>query len=160
MELYQNRFITKILYEYVYMFGNIDLVIIMNYITRSEYGIIVGSNKCDEILNDSLLNYINKLCIKNMSSFEGRKHASKQLLKSSSNLPILVNDELFIFPTESVRNGSCFYINYFSILCIKTNYDGKTKIIFIDLSEIIVDISRFRILKQMKRVELLLSHII
>lgn len=132
----------------------------MNYIRRSVEGIEISYKGCFEEINRSLIDYINDLCINNLSTYHGRLNASKKILNSKINLPIYVNESLFLFPTESVRKASCFFLNYYEILSIKAIRDNKSKIVFLDLSVLILEISHLRIQKQMEKVEIMLNYII
>lgn len=128
----------------------------MKYLKRSVEGTML-SYKNKEFQKKGLKQSINDLCIRNLSTFEGREKASGILLNRKSILPIYVNKDVFLFPTESIRNYNCIYINYNELLSIKRFSNGGTKIIFYDLTEITVDISYERIKNQVHRVQRILE---
>jgi len=128
----------------------------MKYIKRSTEGILVTGNK-KVFMSKGLKQLINDLCIRNLSTFEGRERAARVLLNRKSILPIYVNDDICLFPTESIRNYACIYINYNELLSFKEMNKDETKIIFYDLSEIFVNVSSEKIRKQLVRVQTILA---
>ena len=128
----------------------------MNYIKRSTQGIFISGNS-KEYLTKGLKQSINDICIRNLSTFEGREMAAGILLNRKSILPIYVNSEICLFPTESIRNYGCIYVNYYELLSFKEVVGNETKIVFYDLSEIFVKISYQKIRKQVVRVQTILA---
>ena len=115
------------------------------------------SRSSKEFITKGLKQFINDLCVKNLSTFEGREKASGIILNRKSILPIYVDQEMCLFPTESIRNYGCIYINYNELLSFKAQSNKETKIIFYDLSEILVNISYEKIRKQVIRVQTILT---
>ena len=128
----------------------------MKYIKRSSQGTMF-SRKNKVYIPKGLKQYINELCISNLSTFQGREKAAGILLSRKSILPIYVNKDICLFPTESIRNYDCIYINYNELLSFKGLSSNETKIIFYDLSEISVNISYEKIKKQVVRVQTILA---
>lgn len=122
----------------------------MNYVTRSMDGTVVSGNELFTY-KQGIKSYINSLCLKNLSTFEGREKASAYVLNHKSNLPLYINENIVLFPTESLRNYECVYINYLEILSVQERDYGLTKFIFNDLSELNVNITHSKMKKQMKR---------
>ncbi|MCF7927389.1 MAG: competence protein ComK [Candidatus Izimaplasma sp.] len=131
----------------------------MNYIKRHKNGVLIKTINNEEIIDEDLINYINQLCIQNLSTYQGRKKAAKQLLKSQINHPIYVHKKLILYPTKSIRKFDCYYINYCSVLSVIKHDYNCTKIIFTDLEELIVNVSPYCIKKQHRNIENLLGHI-
>ncbi|AIO18707.1 ComK protein [Candidatus Izimaplasma bacterium HR1] len=124
----------------------------MKYVKRATEGILVLDKKA-KYLTKGLKQYINDQCIKNLSTFEGREQAARIILNLKSNLPIYVNDEIILFPTKSMRNYDCIYVNYHKVLSFRESLNGFTKIIFSDLTEIEVDASLVKIKRQLLRAQ-------
>lgn len=122
----------------------------MKYIKRSKEGILVLDKKAT-YLQRGLKQYINDLCIKNLSTIEGREKAAKKLLNITSNLPVYVNEEIILFPTKSIRNYDCVYLNFHKILTLKKQDNISSKVIFDDLSEVVVGISLKKLKRQLLR---------
>lgn len=117
----------------------------MNYIKRDLQGIIVD----DKCINTSLKMFLNKHCLKNGSTLQGRLDFSKWIL-NTSKLPIYINNAIILFPTKSLKNYETILINYKNIVDIYQN-DTFTRIIFSDLSMIDINISFYTIKKQMDK---------
>ena len=128
----------------------------MKYIRRTSQGILVLDKK-EKYLTKGLKQFINEECIRNLSTFEGREQAAKVILKHQSNLPIYVNEDTIVFPTKSIRNYDCIYVNYHEVLSLTETIRGNTKIIFNDLTEIKVDSSLQKIKKQLFRAQTILA---
>ena len=128
----------------------------MKYIKRSSEGTMIsGSSK--EYVTKGLRQSINDMCISNLSTFEGRERAAGVILNRKSVLPIYVNKDVFLFPTESIRNYECIYINYNELLSFKGISNNETMIVFYDLSEVHIHISFEKIRKQISRVQTILE---
>ena len=108
-------------------------------------------------LKQGLKQHINKMCINNLSTYEGRREASRAILQRKSILPIYVNPHIFLYPTISVRNFYCTFINYFEVLSIIRMGEKRTKIVFHDLSDINLDINYKKINNQHLRIENILK---
>jgi competence protein ComK len=134
------------------------VVIFMNYVIRSTEGVMVF----DQIKREyktSLRKYIDELCIKNLSTFDGRQNASFSILKTKVNVPIFVNDKVLLFPTKSIRNYDCHYINFYSVLSVRKYDEDRTKIYFSDLSELVIDINISKIRRQLQKTRELLKNL-
>lgn len=66
---------------------------------------------------ESPLTIIENSCLHYGSSLQGRKDASKHILKSNSKLPITItpHHKLFILPTKSHRNKECVWFSYYHV---------------------------------------------
>ena len=64
----------------------------------------------------SLKAFINKMCIENGSTLDGRKEVFKQLTHTKKFVPILVHEKLFLIPANDL------WVNYFNI----SKVDGNT----------------------------------
>jgi|LGOV01.1.fsa_nt_gb competence protein ComK len=128
----------------------------MKYLKRESQGILIMEEK-EVYLKQGLKQYINKMCINNLSTYEGRREASKAILQRKSILPIYVNPQIFLYPTISVRNYQCTFINYYEVLSIIRMTEKRTKIVFNDLSDLNLDISHEKINNQHQRIENILN---
>lgn len=91
----------------------------------------------------------------------GSMYAIKQTLKIHQKCPILMHPilQIYMFPTVSMKNHSCIWVNSKRILKLKnTNY--QTEIVFIDKSSIVCNVGIRSIKKQIKRCQMMEKTII
>lgn len=76
--------------------------------------------------NPSIKSYLNKKCIENGSTLEGRKQAFSYLMNQKKYIPIVISvDPIEIyFPISSTKDPNCIWINYNAIK--KIQYNKKT----------------------------------
>lgn len=117
----------------------------MKYIKREYCGFEIDGQTYD----GGMISFVNSMCIQNMSTYKGRLDASKVILNRSSNLPVYVNENICLFPTESIRNYGCFLVNVHQVLHVKSNGKKSCIIIFYDLSVIKVSVSKVVIDRQL-----------
>jgi len=125
---------------------------IVNYIKRNNDGIEVSDEFGIISIDSSLKKYINSLCLKKLSTYDGRRTSTGKFLGANSNIPIYVNDEIFLYPTKSIRCFDTVFVNFFEVLSVKKVDKGYTSFIFTNLSEIILEISIHKIKKQHARI--------
>ncbi len=130
----------------------------MYYIRRDDYGVFIKDEEKEYLVNTGIKQYINNLCMNNLSTFEGRKKAVSNLLKQKNNIPIYIDNEIFLYPTKSLREYDMLFINYYAILSTKRIDSKNTLIIFKNLEELIVNISIRKVMKQHKRIELIIHY--
>ncbi len=128
----------------------------MKYVRRNSEGVLIDNGNKTSYLK-GLRQFINELCLRNLSTFKGRENASQFILKKRSVLPVYIDKETFLFPSESIRNFNCVYLNYHEVLNIESYQENYTKITFYDLSELVINISYPKIARQIVRVELILN---
>ncbi len=107
-------------------------------------GEYVISKKAYDIMDESCQYY--------GSTYNGRLKAAKKLLDCSYKIPILVeeSENIIFFPTKSSLLDDCIWINMNSIK--KSEKIGnKTKILFINGEEVIIDISKLSFDNQIYR---------
>ena len=126
----------------------------MNYIKRTEYGITINGN---QDIKNSLIMYINRLCLEDGSTYQGRLEYSKHILNNHKN-PIYINDDCVLMPTHSTRKYECTFINFFMITNIK-ECNSKTQIVFQNGTSVLVPVSMKILKNQMKRTTFLIQTI-
>jgi len=125
----------------------------MNYIKRSVNGVI-----CDEtLINSSLISFIDRMCLDNLSTYKGRLDASKRVLGLRSNVPIYVSKSILLYPTECIRNFECAMINYYNVLSVEAINKTSVCINFIDGMKLMVFVSQSKINIQTKKCDLLIE---
>lgn len=129
----------------------------MNYITRSEKGIIVSS-KNDTYYPVGLIQYLNNKCINELSTYKGRIDSVRKLFGFIATPPLLINKENILFFTKSIRNYDCLLINYCSVLSYRKDNDYSTKIVFANFEEIIVQTKYSQIKKQYQKAEIVYNY--
>ena len=131
----------------------------MHYLKRTNFGIHVSFSDEDVFIKNSLKNYINDLCLKNLSTYDGRRESVVSLLKEKCNIPIYINNSTFLYPTKSLREYDMLFLNYYEILSFRKVDSRKTLFIFNNLSEMIVNISINKVIKQHKRIEFITDYL-
>ncbi|MEF2292916.1 competence protein [Virgibacillus dokdonensis] len=109
-------------------------------------------HKPEQILDNSCLIY--------GSSLEGRRLAVKDILDSSSKLPVPVIPDkgVFMMPTASVKNKNNVWLTYHHIYGFEENKSG-TYVTFFDGSGIQLDISMNTFDLQYKRTSQVIVHL-
>lgn len=93
---------------------------------------------------------LDKVCIRYGSSFQGRKEATKNLLKYNKTPIVIKPNEIFAFPTKSIDHPECVWIfnHRFEVEEVEK---GKSQLTFMNGTSIIVYVSKHVILKQQQR---------
>jgi len=131
----------------------------MYYLKRTDYGIQVTKEDEDIFVNNGLKGYINDLCLKNLSTYDGRRKAAITLLNEKSNIPIYINNSTFLYPTKALREYDMMFLNYYAILSFRKIDSSNTLFIFKNLEELAVKISINKVIRQHKRIELITDYI-
>lgn len=126
----------------------------MNYLyydTRLEKSIIVKENAIQSY-NCSNVHYLDSLCKKCGTTYLGSSTSFKQHLNVHKKVPILISLSLeyIVFPTCNIRSKDCVWINYGEVKSY-CEVEHHVKIKFMDDSELVLDISYYTFVKQMKR---------
>lgn len=102
---------------------------------------------------------LDQSCTKFGASLKGRKDAVKEVLNSTSKLPVLVDEgrNIFMFPTASLKNNDCVWLAYHHIKFFEAR-DDKTYIGFHDGMGIYVNASENVIDMQYKRTSQLIIY--
>lgn len=98
---------------------------ILYYIEKDKHTIIVTTTKKFKI-NISFKKVINKLCLDNLSTLEGRMEAVKEKFAFKYNIPIYINNDIILMKVKLKHN---YWINICSIKEIYKN-SNKTDILF------------------------------
>ena len=125
----------------------------MYYLTRKANGILIKDASKEYLISTGIKKYINKLCMSNLSTYDGRRLSTAKLLNQKDNIPIYIDRSTFLFPTKALREYDTMFINYFSILSIRKIDHKNTLFIFDNLEEITINISIKKVYKQYKRIE-------
>jgi len=115
----------------------------------------------DYSINNDAYKIMDESCQYYGSSYNGRLMASKKILDCSYKLPILVEESsrLIFFPIKSSLLDDCCWLNLNGIKKVQ-KYGRKTKIIFQNGKELIVDVSKLSIDNQIYRATMLESIIL
>jgi competence protein ComK len=102
------------------------------------------------------LELIDTMCNRYGLSGVGSMHAIKKTLKIHQKCPILVHPilQIYLFPTVSMKDHSCIWINSKRILKLK-NQEYQTEIMFIDHTSILCNVGIRSIKKQLIRCEMM-----
>lgn len=125
----------------------------VNYIRRNKDGIEINNESGSKYINSSLKKYINHLCMKNLSTYDGRRLSISKILMENNNIPIYVNRDIFLYPIKSIRRYDTVFVNFNEVLSLKKLDNGYTSFIFTNLFEIKFKVSINKILKQHLRIE-------
>ena len=88
------------------------------------------NGQVDEI-KESPLKYLNNLCLKELTTLNGRLEAIKINFNIVKNVPIYITDNLVMFSTHNRYKSDNIYINSVYVKHILCEKD-KTKIVFYD----------------------------
>lgn len=127
----------------------------MKYIMRSSEGVNIDGEKMKCGMNE----YINKMCVSNLSTLEGRIKSVSQTLGIQSNVPVFVGKNILLFPTKCRREYDCVYINYHRVLSVCKVDLECSKVVFDDLTELMVTQTQRKIKSQFSKCETLLMYI-
>ena len=130
----------------------------MYYVKRQNTGILVKDEYKEKILNIGVKGYLNSLCMENLSTFDGRKKAIGKLLGQKSNIPIYINNNIFVYPTKSLREYDMYYINYYEVLSVKKIDDSNTLFVFKNLEEVSINVNIRKTLKQHTRIKKIIEY--
>jgi len=142
-----------IILEKAYFISIIVLGDLMNYIRRNDDGVLIKDENHEYSLKIGIKNHINNLCMENLSTFDGRKKAVIKYLNQKNNIPIYVDDKVFLYPTKSIREYDMIFINYYSVLSFRKIDSTSTLFIFNNLDELVVNVSIKKVIKQHQRIE-------
>lgn len=131
----------------------------MNYIKRHIGGIEVNQELGSIIINTSLKKYINSLCMKNLSTYQGRIISTQKFLEETSNIPIYIDKETCLYSTKSIRDYNTVFINYHEVLSIRKVSKDYTCFIFNNLNKITFKVSENKVKKQHNRINKILDYI-
>jgi len=131
----------------------------MYYVSRNNVGIHLVSKSEERSLNIGIKKYIDSLCMKNMSTYDGRKIAAKKILNIKSNIPIYISNKIILYPTKSIREFDTVFINYFEVLSVKQINGTMTLFTFTNLEELIVEVNIKKILKQHEKIKTILFYL-
>ncbi|MFD1036823.1 competence protein ComK [Virgibacillus byunsanensis] len=108
-------------------------------------------HKPEQILDNSCLLY--------GSTLHGRKEAVKEILKSSSKLPVPVIPDkgVYMLPSSSTKNKDCIWFSYYQIDFYEQR-DAKTYVAFNDGTGIYANVSRSAFDSQFKRTSQIIAH--
>ena len=101
-------------------------------------------------LNRRCLDYLEDLCLRNGSTYEGRRQAACSYLHIRQKAPIYIREGLLLFPSRSAQAEGCVWLNYCAIQRAEAQ-DHMTRFIFHDGQEMIVDMQIRSALLQMRR---------
>lgn len=110
-------------------------------------------------VKQTALKLIDQACKEQLSDYRSRRKAVQERLKFPKKPPIAIDilRKIYAFPTESPKNATCHWLFLSHIKEIvplhNKSQDGakRTKIIFKDLQELVIDTSTHIILNQFER---------
>ena len=81
------------------------------YITRGNRSTIIQYSNSIQEINVTLDNYLNSLCLKELTTFKGRLEAIKNNYHLIKNVPIYINSKIVLFTTNNIKSFDNIYIN-------------------------------------------------
>lgn len=113
----------------------------MNYIKKADVG----------------KKYINKLCLKSLTTYEAYIKGVKSSLNIKTNIPVYINKKIILFPICNIRNYDCIWINYTNIKAAY-NDENKTVIIFKNGERIKINVKTRKFMKLIENVHKIISY--
>lgn len=100
---------------------------------------------------------LNRACLRNHSSMKGREEAVRKVFGFVQKPPFLISEDVGVFPIMSSEHPECTWIfsHFFNMEVLGKK---RTKLIFINGTEIIVPVSHDVVIKQKTKLHTLLSH--
>jgi competence transcription factor ComK len=125
----------------------------MNYVKRSNIGVLVSCKGEQNEFNLGIRAYINMLCHRRLTSYEGIIKATKKMLDIHKLVPIYIDRNMLLFPLSSIRNMDALYINYYELYKIKKTTNSDVTLIFYDHSKLNIKMNKMFLSRQIKRCE-------
>jgi len=122
----------------------------MNYIRRSIDGIEISDNGIRQ-LDVSLIQYLNQLAFLGLREVKSIQVIIKRKFGIKTNIPIVINREIALVLTKSIRDFDCILVNAQEIYQI-SDQSETSKITFFDGSNIEVKMSYSLLRKRLKQV--------
>lgn len=117
--------------------------------------------KSDEIIESTNRNlfHIQLLCKKFLFTYEGYLEAVKQIIQLKYQIPIVLSNQLVLFPIKRVRDFDNIWINDYAIYDV-INFDSGLKIIFKSKRILSIDFTYKEYLNTKIKIEKIKKHII
>jgi competence transcription factor ComK len=125
----------------------------MNYIKRSNVGVLVSCKGEQKELNIGFKAYINQLCHHRLASYDGILKTTKKMLDIYKLVPIYVSRDILLFPLSSIRNMDTIFINYYELYQIKKNVGSGLSLLFSDQTKLNIDMNKMFLSRQIGRCE-------
>lgn len=140
---------TKKLYE----INPLTMAVMPQNDVTGETNTIVLEETGEYIIDSSPTKLIDLACRYFGSSLEGRLDGTKDISKITHKAPIAIDPSsgMFFFPTTSPRNMNCSWINHSHVKEIQPTEFDRSKVIFYNGEEVIVDVSYGSMMNQLQR---------
>jgi len=116
---------------------------------KESIDIHMGNNEIRRVKQHCKI-FLDQLCKRYGSTYEGRRKAACAFLHIRQKAPILITKGMMLFPSLSADVYGCVWINYCEIYKIEAAAI-QTKIIFQNRSEVIIDMEYRSALLQLRR---------
>lgn len=110
------------------------------------------------IIDKSNISVIKKICRDNLFNYDFRIKYTKEILNIKTKPSLYINKNILLIPTKSLRSYNNVWINYFNISEV-VKMGAKCKVIFVDLKEIILDISYQSFLKSVNDAKKIINYV-
>lgn len=128
----------------------------MYYIKKHHAGIKIVSKDGYIIKDISMQRYLNILCLRVLTTLEGRIKALRHWTNYQRNLPLYIDKQHCFIHTEYLHSPNNLCINVTKILALK-KAKNHTIIIFEDATQLRVEKDYQKIKKRLKRAEVILA---
>ncbi|OMP67115.1 competence protein ComK [Domibacillus epiphyticus] len=105
--------------------------------------IVLESYKEPKLIHEKTFTIVRKSCLHYLSTYDGRKKASKQLLGVKTKLPLVIDHVggIYLFPVSSHVKPDCVWISLAHVQNLNTVEKKQTEITFKDGQKAIVNAS-------------------
>lgn len=105
------------------------------------------------------LEIIERGCLDNFSSFEGRRDSIFHLtgFKRKTPIPISVYRNIYAFPTHALKDRNCCWIFYHHIVSVVEVTLEQSVILFRNGTQVEFGVPRLELIKQLERTSFILS---
>lgn len=144
--------------NHIRTFGSFSFFKNIEYIKNTASGAVIFSNNKAYFIKERSYYIVNYLCIKHLTSLNGYNDAVKNIFNYYRNIPVVLNDNLILIYTNSLKDYHNIFINFSNINEINKVKDGLL-ITFKSGNNLTVEISLNYYRSQLKRINKIITYL-
>lgn len=110
---------------YIYNENNLAIIVCKERVQKAE---------------STAFSIVKGLCKRELFSYESRSMLTKNKLNIKTKIPIYINENVLLMPTNSPKRYDTHWINYYEVFSFEKYFNG-TIILFYNLNEKLLDVS-------------------
>lgn len=139
-------------YQHYYLFQTI------NYIENTALGTKINTHLTEKYYKESSIYIINYICLAHLKSYKSYKEAIKKIFNYHYNIPLILNENIILIPTENIQSYNNKWINISNVKLITKVSNDETKLMFKNGLEYTFNISTDKINTYTKRIDKILQY--